>query len=276
MVNVRKALTYIQEHGDALERARAEALLAWTPPPADLVASLEQAQSAAGGWPAGLAPEQPAGLAGTAAVLWALLDLGLERHAMAERGLAFLLAQQEKDGAWPPEAAMVLPPWPGQGEPPAEGLRLYATAAVSSLLVAYGRGVEPAAERALDLLLDHQMEGGIFPGFALHTAWCALPLLAARLGLRSGPAQNIVSTLSVEVGRGEWFPSRFAGLLRHLLLAGFGMETPLARLAWEQLLMRQREDGAWESESGPADDIRSTLEVLWCWRKIVVQRQAVL
>ena len=271
-MNVRKALTYIREHGDALARARAEALLAWTPPPAEVVASLEQAQSAEGGWPAGLEAGRPPDIAGTTAVLFALLDLGLESHPMAQGGLAFLQAQQVQDGGWPAAAALPYPPWRGEGEPPAEGLRLYATAVVSSLLVAYGRAEGESADHALDLLLDRQLEGGVFLGFPRHTAWYALPLLARRLGLRSGPAQNIVSTLSVEVAGGGWFPSMFAAMLRSLLLAGFGMETPLVRLAWEQLLMRQREDGAWESESGPADDIRSTLEVLWCWRKIIVQR----
>jgi len=271
-VNVRKALTYIREHGDSLARARAEALLAWTPPPAEVVALLEQAQSPAGGWPAGLEAGRAPDIAGTAAVLFALLDLGLESQPLAQRGLDFLLAQQEQDGGWPATAALPYPPWRGEGEPPAEGLRLYSTALLSSLLVAYGQAESQFAERTLDLLLNRQLEGGVFLGFPRHTAWCALPLLARRLGLRSGPAQNIVSTLSMELAGGDWFPSMFAAMLRNLLLAGFGMETPLVRQSWEQLLMRQREDGAWESESGPSDDLRSTLEVLWCWRQVIVQR----
>lgn len=271
-MNVRKALNYVREHGDALARARAEALLAWTPPPAEVVAFLEKAQSPNGGWPAGLEAGQAPDIAGTAAVLFALLDLGLESQPLARRGVDFLLAQQEPDGGWPAAGGLPYPPWRGEGEPPPEGLRLYATALVSSLLVAYGQAESQPADRALDLLLNRQLEGGVFIGFPRHTAWYALPLLARRLGLRSGPAQNIVSTLSVELAGGEWFPSMFAAMLRNLLLAGFGLETPLVRQAWEQLLMRQREDGAWESELGPSDDLHSTLDVLWCWRQMIAQR----
>jgi len=47
------------------------------------------------------------------------------------------------------------------------------------------------------------------------------------------------------------------------------METPLVRTAWEQLLLRQDQDGTWASEEGVAGNIHSTLEVMRCWRRIV-------
>jgi len=143
------------------------------------------------------------------------------------------------------------------------------TAWVSSLLVAYSCHEEPAANKALDVLLKYQLEGGLFEGFPLHTAWYALPLLAQVLGPRSGPAQNILLGLARELASPEWVPAMFAAMLYNLLLAGYGMETPLVRTTWEQLLLRQREDGAWASEEGGTGDVRSTVEVMRCWRRIV-------
>jgi len=266
-VNVRKALTYVQEHGDALTRARAEALVEGQAPPAEIVDHLEGLQGADGGWPAGLEGGQPESSGGTCEVLFILQDLGLERHPLAQRGLAFLLAQQQEDGGWlgGQSKGRLQPTWVTQDE---EAGRIYMTALVTSLLVAYGRAREPAAGQALDFLLRHQLEDGLFPGVALHGAWYALPALASHLGQRSGPVQNVVNTLTQELGHTGWVPSMYAAMLRNLLLAGYGMESILVRTAWEQLLMRQGEDGAWASEEGEQGAVASTLEVLWCWKRI--------
>jgi hypothetical protein len=267
-MDIRKALEYIRAHGTALDRARAETLVAWLPPAAEAVRLLEQAQGADGGWALGTSPGPPDSVAGTCAALAVAHDFGLLEVPLVHRGLQYLADRQQPDGGWQ-DAAMPgapSPRWLSRGE---EAGRLYLTAWVSSLLAAFGRHNEPAAGRALDLLLKYQLEGGLFAGFPLHTAWYALPLLARVLGTRSGPAQNILLGLSGQLGEPGWFPSMYAEMLYSLLLAGYGMETPLARMAWEQLLMRQRDDGAWASEDGDAGDIRSTLEVMRCWRRIV-------
>jgi len=267
-LDTRKALAFIREHGDALAHARAMALLEGTPPTPEVVAGLERGASPGGGWPAGLEVGSPGGIGATVEVLFSLADLGLEEHPLAQKGLAFLLARQEPDGAWqepPAERASPLR-WLRQGE---EAGRLYLTAWVGSLLVAYGREEDPAVTRALDLLLKCQLPGGAFTGFPRHTTWYALPLLARRLGIRSGPTQNILLFLGQELGEKGWFASMFAAMLHNLLLSGYGMETALVRTSWEQLLLRQGEDGSWASEEGEADGVRTTLEVLWCWKRII-------
>jgi len=266
-LDIRQALDFVRAHGTALDRARAETLVAWMPPAPEAVRLLELAQSPDGGWH----PDQAAGpstVPGTCAALALAHDWGFVEVPLVYRGLGYLESQQQPDGGWQ-DAAMPgapSPRWLSRGE---EAGRLYVTAWASSLLAAFGRHNEPAAGRALDLLLKYQLEGGLFAGFPLHTAWYALPLLARVLGTRSGPAQNILLGLSGQLGEPGWFPSMYAEMLYSLLLAGYGMETPLARMAWEQLLMRQRDDGAWASEDGDAGDIRSTLEVMRCWRRIV-------
>jgi hypothetical protein len=267
-VDIRKALEYVRTHGTALERARAETLVAWMPPTPEAVQSLEQAQGPDGGWPLELTQDRPSTLPGTCEALALAHDWGLLEVPMVERGLTYLQSQQQPDGSWEDTVApgAPTPRWLTQGE---EAGRLYVTAWVSSLLAAYNRHNEPGAGKALDLLLKYQLEGGLFAGFPRHIAWYALPILARVLGVRSGPAQNILLALSRELAEPGWFPSMFAGMLYNLLLAGYSMETPLVRATWEQLLMRQREDGAWASEDGDAGDVRSTLEVMRCWRRIV-------
>lgn len=267
-MDIRKALEYVREHGTDLDRARAETLVAWMPPAAEAVKVLEQTQGVDGGWSLDVAPGQPSTVPGTCEVLALAHDWGLFQAPLVHRGLEYLQSQQQPDGGWTDTAVpeQPLPRWLTQGE---EAGRLYVTAWASSILVAYNRHNEPAAGKALDLLLKHQLEGGLFEGFPLHTAWYALPVLAHILGMRSGPAQNILQSLSQELAAPNWFPSMFATMLYNLLLAGYGMETPLVRITWEQILMRQREDGAWASEDGDAGDVRSTIEVMRCWRKIV-------
>lgn len=266
-MDIRKAQAFVEARGDALARARAQALVEGTRPSLQVVQEMDALAGPHGGWPAGLQAGAQEAVPETVEMLFALADLGLTRHPLAHRGLAFLLAQQEPDGGWTDSIPRPdpLPRWQRQGK---DAGRLYLTAWTTSLLVAYGREEEEPATRALDLLLKWQLEGGVFVGFPRHTAWYALPLLARRLGQRSGPASNIVRTLSLAMGESGWYASMFASLLRNLLLAGYRLETPLVRLAWEQLLLRQEEDGSWASEEGESDAVRTTLEVLWCWRQI--------
>ncbi len=269
-MDIRKALDFVRGQGDALTRARAEALLQESPPPAEVIAGLEALQGPEGGWPAELQPGLPESVVGTWAGLRACQDLGLLGRPMAQRGKEFLLARQGTDGGWedPGVEGRPQPRWLSRGE---EAGRLYVTAQVSSLFVACGWGKEPALGRTLDLLLKHQQEGGSFRGSSRQTTWYALPLLATLLGRQSGPAQNILLTFGREIGEGGWSPGAFAALLFNLLISGYGMETPLVRQAWEQILMRQRQDGAWEGEEGE-DALQSTLEVMRCWRRVILKR----
>lgn len=268
-MDIRRALLFVKEHGDALERARASALVELLPAPPEALALLERAQGDDGGWPVDLLSGGEIGVGGTCRALDIFQDLGQAARPSAQRGLQFLLARQEDDGGWMDAVpgGVAAPFWLTRGE---KAARLYLTAWASSLLVAYGRTDEPGATRALDFLLKYQLEGGLFDGFPRHTAWYGLPLLAGLLGGRSGPAQNILLALGRELAEPGWNPAMFAALLHNLLLAGYGMETPLVRLAWEQLLIRQEPDGGWAGPEG-ASDVDSTLEVMRCWRRIVIQ-----
>lgn len=270
-MDIRRALSFVKERGDTLERARASTLVELLPAPPEALALLERAQGDDGGWPVDLLAGGEGGVGGTCRALGVFQDLRQAERPSAQRGLQFLLARQESDGGWmdPVPVDAAAPFWLTRG---AEAGRLYLTAWVSSLLVAYGRTAEPEATRALDFLLKYQLEGGLFDGFPRHTAWYGLPLLAQLLGSRSGPAQNILLALGRELAEPDWHPATFAALLHNLLLAGYGMETPLARMAWEQLLLRQNPDGGWAGPEG-VSDVGSTLEVMRCWRWIVIQGQ---
>lgn len=260
-MNIRKALSYIKAYGSALDQARAISLVEFRPATGQILPYLEQLQGQAGGWPVGLEAGRPESIAETVEVLFALLDLGVPEHPMVPRAWTFLLSRQEEDGGWRGDLS----------QPPEDVARLYMTARVSALLVAYDRAELPPADQVLDLLLNRQQEDGSFEGFRRLTAWQALPLLAARLGKGSGPAQNILRFSSHEMGERDWYPSVFASLLHNLLLAGYGMDLPLVRNTWEQLLLRQSEDGSWAGEQ-EKDNVCSTLEVMWCWNRITLRR----
>ena len=159
------------------------------PPAPEAVQLLEAAQGADGGWPLPLAAGRSGSVAGTCEALGLAHDWGLLEVDSVRRGLGYLEAQQQADGTWRDAAVPgePTPRWLVQGE---EAGRLYLTAWASSLLAAYNRHNEPAAGKALDVLLKYQLEDGLFAGFPLPTAWYGLPILARVLGARSGPARS--------------------------------------------------------------------------------------
>ncbi|MBN1483844.1 MAG: terpene cyclase/mutase family protein [Chloroflexia bacterium] len=266
-MNIRKALAYVREQGDNLALARALALIEQRKAEGELLTRLQESQGSNGGWAASALEETGESPAGTIDMLWALLDLGLHQEPMAQRGLEFLHSQQQDEGAWwqPAPEQEPLPFWQRHGN---EAASLYLTARASAVLVAYDRADTPAAERALDALLKHQQHDGTFVGLPCYTSWQALPMLARRLGRNSGPAQNILNYSSRQLAENDWSPAMFGAMLRNLLLAGYGMDNNLVRRAWEQLLLRQAQDGSWHNEQGTVATVHSTLQVIFCWRWI--------
>ncbi len=265
-MNIRKGLSYVQEHGDALAQARAAALLDDIPAPLEVLAELEQRQGPSGAWPSAELAES---VGATCVALRALSDMQQQKHPMAGQALFFLAGRQDLEGGWPFLPGEELPRLGPRPENAGEAGRIYLTALVSEQLVAYDQAEGPAAQLALDFLLKYQLEGGAFAGFGRQSSCSALPLLANRLGKGSGPAQNILVSLGRQLAEPDWFPSTYARMLRSLLLAGYRLDTPLVRTAWEQILMRQGEDGGWASDLGESDVVETTLDVLWCWKELV-------
>ena len=254
-VNEALAAAFVRRQGDAVERARLDYLLTGVPPRPAVVAALLAGQRPDGGWPPFWAPVAGS-LDATCFRLAQADQLGLgAREAAMARAAAFLAGRQRPDGGFEEEASLapVAPPWARPGD---NAACLYLTANCGYWLAVVD-GPADAVARSADLLQGRLAADGALPTFA-HAHWLAAGLWW-RIGRRE-PAERALGHL------GALLPDLDAGNLAWLAVAlvsaGLPTKHPLLRRAMAMLTGRQRPDGRWESEDGPARDVHTTLEVL--------------
>lgn len=221
------ALAFVEANGDALDVARARALLYGEPPPPKALAEIEAAQQADGGFAPDSAPHAST-LVETCSRLDQLDDLPREAVLqVVEQALDFVAVRQRDDGSWADDEAD-------------EAMRIYLTASCGLRLGGdAGRGAAAPLAAAVD---DH----GRLPSF-LQAHWLAVPVL--RRAWHEQEAARICRYLATEIDELD------AGSLAWLANA-LGPGEPLAADAQARLPPLQRDDGSW------AGDVQATLAAI--------------
>jgi hypothetical protein len=240
MADLRRALEFVEANGDALERARARALLDGNPPPRDVLAELEKAQNADGGWPAFWSGGRSS-VDATCFRLAQLDDLAPAGDKLAGRALACLIARRRSDGTWEEAEAVAGsgPPWVVPGN---EAARLYLTANCAYWL---------RDERAASYLAAAVGRDGRLPG-PLQAHWLAAAVLED--AGRHDDAERVFAYLETRVG--DLGPSGLGWLAITV------PHTRVAAQARERLERLQRDDGGWSSEDGAMFDVEATLAAI--------------
>jgi hypothetical protein len=259
-VDLAQAVSYIEEHGTELERARANYVLYGTRPERSVVLALGELQNADGGFPFRMVKGNPTGMNNTHGALLRLEELGLLDSGMAGRAFEYILSNQRGDGGWDEEAAVAEygpPPWACPGEIRA---RIFLSAQ-SAFWLAIG-GFEDRSEfpEALGFLAEHQGESGRLEGF-LHTTWIATSaFLMAGEGYNEAARKGLVALLAEPLY--GWVDSQISWALHCLGMAGLPKENPFVGQSLAELTRRQSGDGRWASEDGEARTVGAVIEVL--------------
>lgn len=255
-----RAVAFIQENGDELERARLAGLLGRERPEAKVVRVLAARQNDDGGFPYQMIAGRPSAVSATATALQWLQDLRLRDAPQTERAAAFLLITQRPGGTWEESPALIKydpPPLLRPGHPAG---RLYATVTAALWLArllgprheSVGRAFAPLRRAREERWPEDEP-----PAIAVRTvALAALveghdhPLTAAGLAALSA------------LGPEAWTADRLADLLGALHAAGFAADEP--PLAWgiRRLTALQRDDGGWSSEQGRDAEVDLSLRAL--------------
>ena len=250
-----KAVAFVRAHGEELELARLDAVIAREPAHDHDKKRLVHAQLADGGFPA-FWSGNISSLDATCFRLTQMEQVGFVRGDEVDRALDFLSHKQKSDGSWEEseELRSRTPPWVRPGD---EQARLYLTANCGYWLGVLGARRDEA-HKAASFLTGFLDERGRLPSFP-HTHWLAAGLFVrARLERES---QQVLRYLchgiieSLEASNLGWL-----GVT--LLVAGLPPNHPAITAAAARLRRLQETDGRWASEDGSDRDVHATLEAI--------------
>ena len=250
-ISTAESVSFIEERGTDLEKARMRHVLFAIQPEQDVIDSFVRLQNPDGGFPCGMVQGNPSAVHKTVNGLWWLDELGMLASSPADRAYGYLSDVQRGDGGWDEDPAIAsygLPPWIRPGD---LGTQVYLSSYAAYWLAAGGHETHPAFQAALRFLLQHRDETGRFYGFH-HSTWIATSVFAM-----AGPeyAEIVVQGLQALLERPlpEWPVEHICWALAYLGRAGLAREHLLIKRGLTELLHRQRLDGSWaspEDESG--------------------------
>ncbi|MDQ7844146.1 MAG: terpene cyclase/mutase family protein [Armatimonadota bacterium] len=253
-----RAVAYIQENGDELERGRLAGLLGRERPEPKAVRALLTRQNEDGGFPYQMVPGRPSAVTSTAAALQWLHDLRLAGTSQVERAGAYLLTVQRPDGTWEESPALIKYDPPPLARPGHAAGRTYCTA-LGAYWLARLLGVRHDSVQRAAQALRAWRDGGRPEDEPLQVAVLAAVVMA----MIEGPGSAAAGLEALErVNPEAWTADRLVELLGGLHTAGFAAEDPLVAPAIRRLLGLQREDGGWTSEQGADREVDLSLRAL--------------
>lgn len=255
-----RAISFIEENGDDVERARLAGLLGRFPPEPRTLRTLTSRQRDDGGFPYGMIPGRPSSVTATARALQWIEDLRMPSSPPGQRAVTFLLMVQRPDGAWDESPAVVKFDPPPAVRPGTTFARRYCTG-VAALALArmLGRGSDAVAHAA-EFLRAHR-DGAVGVDELAETAALVTALLMMADGRESVAAADGAEALS-RVPAEMWTADRLAAALAAFHTAGFSADEPMASWAIRRLLDLQSAAGGWSSMHGPDHDVEVSLDVL--------------
>jgi hypothetical protein len=260
VLDAARAISFVQTHGDGIERARLRYVVGDASPGLDVVATVLVGQQRDGGWAPAWMPER-SGLAKTCARLTAAEQLGLTAaNSQVAAALSFLAGQQQSDGTWeeaiPVERLRGVPAALRPGRPEAS---LALTARCAAWLAVLGGPAHlDAAMDGADALERDLADDGRLPSGA-QAQWLAAGLFHHLQ--RTVAAERVLTRLRM-VLIGEISAAGLASLVNSLAVAGVPAGHPTVRAAVVRLATLQLMDGRWVGDDTPGQDADTTLEAL--------------
>lgn len=258
MLDVRGASAYVEERGNAIERARLAVILWDEPASEETLRTLVALQRADGGFTYWM--PQVSNLCDTAYVLQWLDDLQVYKGPVVERACRFILDRQQKDGGWDEVAAVVdhdPPEWmmPGRSE-----TRVWLTGFCAHVLIRFGYAEAPGSTCPTDFLLEYMDEQGRLVGYPMAT-WIALPMLHFYPGPNPKAFDRTVAIAEADY-TSQYDSAMLAWMLRCFKDVDLPFDHPLVARALDDLEKQQRPAGNWPAAEGEHRAVEVTVTAL--------------
>ena len=260
MVNIRKAIDYVRDNGDEIQKKRLNCILLDSPAARHIQEELAKMQNPDGGfsyWVEGLST-----VADTVYILSWLDDLQFRNGEIVDHAFEFLLSNQQLDGGW--DEVQELDDTSKKSEiiPSDVDARVFLTAFSAHWFVRFGR-VESMEKKGnpLEFLKICRSPSGLILE-DLQATWDSLVLFSNQPGPGSDLFLETVEIIEKRFSPDTMKGSKLAYLLTCLRDAGLHAYHPLVNLCTDELIQKQREDGSWESEYGEKYSTDATIEAL--------------
>jgi len=255
-----KAVAYIHENGEELERARLAGLLGRSRPDPKVARSLLARQNEDGGFPYGLIQGRPSAITATAVALQWMQDLRLLPSSYVERAAAYLLTVQRPEGVWEESPAILRYDPPPLVRPGSALARSYGTALAAGWMARLVGSRHDAVVRAAAFLRGSRDSGWPADEPAHVTARVAAALLMAEGPSSAAGAAGV--DLLRRLAPEAWTAERLTDALGAMSQAGLPPEDPFIAAGLRRLRSLQRPDGGWSSEYGTDRDVDLSLRAL--------------
>lgn len=253
-MNIEKAVQFIKKNGKEVEQSRLHYVLSNEHPSEAITTLLFADQRLDGGW----SPFWAEGYSSLDATCFRLAQaeqLGISQsEAAVMQAVNFLIQRQSSDGSWEEDIKVAdsAPPWAKPGDLSA---KLYLTSNCGLWLALLGAPGNKAAQAA-EYLEAHLDQEGRLPGF-LHTHWLAGGLFYK---LERQASSRIFAYLSSRIH--QLAASHLSWLITTMCAAGVSPKHFLLEKAASLLEQNQKNDGYWESEDGPSQNVHATVEAI--------------
>jgi hypothetical protein len=262
VVDLKKAVSYIQSKSDPIENARLTSILWGQTPDESVLSRLEAMQNPDGGFCYWTKEADISMVCDTVCMLRWFDDLSLQNSPLVEQAVGFLFSHQKEDGGWDEVEDIRQFNPPPFLQPGAINARVWLSAHCAHWLMRFGYAESPMCKACpVDFLLENREPDGRLIGY-IRATWDALPIFARYPENDREPFKQALRIIEEEYSPEKWEGSYLAWLLRCLYDAHLETSHNLVKDCLKQIEHRQRPDGSWDSEDGEEYTAGATLEVL--------------
>ncbi len=261
MLNVQKAISFIEENGTELEKYRLNYLLGKERDNEVPLKYLRGLQNDDGGFPYKNEKGKVSCISNTSVNFSLMIELGLAESDVSRKTIQYLLRVQDKDGGWDENGKIKQynPPfWDTPGDPKT---KMWLTADVCNYLIQLGYRESEAVKKATEFLLKNRDAESKFAGF-MHSTWISVAIFGQLKGSNSEIVKKALKVIERNISRIEDGATDFIWCLECFHVAGISKDTPPVKRCIDRVIELQKKNGAWASADGEKYNVSTTIGAL--------------
>jgi hypothetical protein len=260
MVNIKKAIEFVKDKGDELEKNRLNSILLSSPASKSIQRKFREMQNSDGGF--AYWTKEFSTVSDTVYMLSWLDDFQVHSGRIVDSAFDFLASNQQPDGGWDEVESMKNSTKSTGLTAGEEETRVFLTAYCAHWHVRFNRAKTLVDEKnPVEFLIPYRSPNGLILD-DLQATYDSLVLFSHNPGKDSYLFAETIEVMEKKFSPDSGKGTNIAYLLCCLRDAGLEAYHPFVNLCIDELIQKQQEDGSWESEYGEKYATNATLEAI--------------